>query len=420
MFAFSLRVLAPSLVAAVLLLGNTAARAQTYVERVYVPTSTSILVEPTSYYVPTSSVVYAPTSAVYATTSVLRPTSYYVPTRYVASSSILSTSYYVPSSYVVQRTGFLGLGRTSYYVPSSSIRSTSYYVPTSATFYRPTRYYLPTTTTLAFPTLSSATVCCDSQPVAVYDAPVVSERVISSDEGLEMQEIPPSASARSSANSGSSASPSGASSEPALNSNVLRSQPTNGTSQPATPPAAPESSGLSQPPAQEPDPVPAPPASEVVPPPVTPGELPPPVVAPAAPSDLPGVAPAAPELINPSAVNGVPDFQEARRPALRDEDVRRVETARSTLIGRVISAVSGKPESGVAVVVTDFQKRFRDRLATTDANGEFEVVLPEGDWTVSVPRVSGGGQNIERSVTVGGGLITDDQNREVTRLTINR
>ena len=165
--------------------------------------------------------------------------------------------------------------------------------------------------------------------------------------------------------------------------------------------------------------MPAPPASEIVPPPVTPGELPPPV-APAAPSDLPGDAPAAPELINPSDVTSGPDFQEARRPALRDEDVRRVETARSTLSGRVMSAVSGKPESGVAIVVSDFQKRFRDRLATTDANGEFEVVLPEGDWTVSVPKVSGGGQSIDRAVTVGGGLITDDQNREVTRLTINR
>ena len=238
MFAFSLRVLAPSLVAAVLLMGQTATRAQTYVERVYVPTSTSILVEPTSYYVPTSSVVYAPTSAVYATTSVLRPTSYYVPTRYVNSNSILSTSSYVPSSYVVQRTGFLGLGRTTYYVPSSSILSTSYvstsyYVPTSSVVYRPTRYYLPTTTTLSLPTLSSASECCDSQPAVVYDSPLVSDRVIESSEsdgGLEMEEIPPAASPRSSANSGSPAASSGASSEPKLNSNVLRSEPTNGSS----------------------------------------------------------------------------------------------------------------------------------------------------------------------------------------------
>jgi hypothetical protein len=75
----------------------------------------------------------------------------------------------------------------------------------------------------------------------------------------------------------------------------------------------------------------------------------------------------------------------------------------------------------VNVVIASAVGRFRDRTVTTDADGRFSAVLPEGDWTVRVPAA---GSNPDADsvwpITVAGGLITDDQDREVATLTINR
>lgn len=373
----------------------TPARADRLVETVYVPTS-SILLEPTSYYVPTSSTYVVPTSTVYTT------------------RSLVSTSYYVPRAYILPTTSWTS---TRYVVRRPTVlRRSSYYVPTT--------YYLPTTTTFALPTLDT---CCGDSGEVVSAAPVASSDICcDTDDGGSIvsspvdSAVPAPAPARP-AESGST------SEEPRLNPNVLRSEPStrsgNGSgtgANPATPPAGP----LAGPPAPA-EPAPAEPASGAGalvnpptdasaspnPPPVTPGELPPPVDP--APSDLPDANP-------PPAGATTPERHQAQRPAFTDSGVQRARLARGTLRGRVLSAVSGKPEAGVVIVVADARERYRDRQATTDANGGFSISLPEGDWTLRVPKAPGSTETIDRGVTVGGGYITDEQDREVTSLTINR
>jgi hypothetical protein len=94
-------------------------------------------------------------------------------------------------------------------------------------------------------------------------------------------------------------------------------------------------------------------------------------------------------------------------------------SARVRLDGKVASALSGKPESAVPVTLVPNSNLFRNRVATTDDQGRFNVLLTDGDWTVQVPRPDGKG-TIDRLITVSGGLVTDDQDREITSLTVNR
>ncbi len=108
-------------------------------ETVYVPSSASVLIEPTAYYVPSSFTSYY-TPTVYATST-------YVPSRYVLGSTayIRPTSYYAPTRYVVRR---------------RPVYATSAVVDTA--------YYLPTTTTLDLPLIrTSASVECCGDSVAV-------------------------------------------------------------------------------------------------------------------------------------------------------------------------------------------------------------------------------------------------------------
>ncbi len=119
----------------------------------------------------------------------------------------------------------------------------------------------------------------------------------------------------------------------------------------------------------------------------------------------------------PEAASGGPERREALRPTFN-----RVSLARSTLQGKVVSAVSGEPQNRVVVTLSDRSGRFIPRTTTTDDSGDFSIVLPEGDWIASVskPGDEDVSATIDHYLTVSGGVITDDQNREVTLLTINR
>ena len=360
-------------------------------ETVYTPTS-SILALPTAYVVPTSSVVsYAPTS--YVTTS-------YVPTSYVTTSYVPTTYFarsYVPTAYVVEPTSYVA---TRYvYRPRWYARSWSRpYVTTSARYYYAddvlaTAYYLPTTTTLdlpVIPTSYTADACCVSvDPCAVPSGPAVStgsarapsapvtngssngsgDGAFNPDAG-DNGDTPRLEGARKRIRS--ETRPGGGTGAAGTKSNTAtaNSGTTGGAS--STPTGGNEG------------------GSSIVDPPN-----------PVKPADDGGPAP-----------SGDADRREARRPVY-------TTTARSTLRGQVISVTDGKGTAALKVTLADARGRFKDRAVTTDKDGRFAVTLPEGDWTVAVPS-SAAGQVIEQPITVAGGLITDDRDREITSLTINR
>lgn len=340
-------------------------------ETVYVPSTASILLEPTAYYLPTSYFDYTPT--VYTSTTYL-PSSYVVrPTSYLVSPTtyIRPTTYYSPTRYVVRR---------PLVTTSSSIVERAYYVPT--------------VTTLDLPlirTSSSLSLCCDdpissgSLGTVISDEPVYDRPAETPDLDTNT-DIP----APASTPSGSQQPASG---EPPLDPGVIRSEPR----QPSTvrPTDSPPAAAQPVTPLGEPD-LPLVDPSDINPP------LPPPA------DEIP---------LGPGETDSG-----SERTTLRPTFSRPLAEARSGLLGKIVSAVTGEPEAGVTVTLTSPSDRFRARTATTDANGTFSVILPEGDWTVTIPKPgeAAGASTIDRFITVSGGVITDDQNREVTLMTINR
>jgi hypothetical protein len=289
-------------------------------------------------------------------TILYEPTAYYVPTAYVSSS------YYVPSSYYVSPTAYVV--PTTYYVPTRYV--VRRYRPVAETSYRvvPTRYYLPTTTTLDLPVLrTSATVAyCDPAPVICEPAPAA------------VRPLPPPANDTGTAGSASDPDATGAGEGPRLDPGTLNSTPIK-----PRPKAGSTTTGGATPSGVDPD-------APIVPP---PGEI----------NTSPPAAPPTTER----------DAYKPKAPS----------TARSTLNGRVLSVVTGQPEKNVVVTIANAVGRFKDKSVTTDDQGGFSVVLPESDWTVKVPKTDGSG-TIDTELTVSGGLVTNDQNREVSQLTINR
>src|ERR1700752_959636 len=129
--------LAPrALILSAMLLAGMAVSADT----VYVPSSSTILLQPTSYYyVPTTYSYVSPTG--YTTASCVSASYYTTPTTY-----IVPTTYSSPARYVVRR-----------YVQRPVVSTTSYV---------PTTYYLPTTVSVDLPVLStsSTVACCETVP----------------------------------------------------------------------------------------------------------------------------------------------------------------------------------------------------------------------------------------------------------------
>jgi hypothetical protein len=306
--------------------------------------------------VPVEAGRYDVVETIYTSPSVLAlPTTYVAPTVYTPTSVLRTTGYY--------------LAPTAYVVPSYT--ETTYVVPrrlarrglvaTSRVYETvvPTTYYLPTVTEL--PLIStSATVYCEPVPACVT-APVP----------------PASAASTPRRNGGSQFNPdeSTAGETPLLDNRVLPSTPRDG--------AAGNGAGV-----------------------VKPGggaaETPPPA-APAPEDDklLPG---------NPPGEGR----HEVQRPAFDNR-----AATRSRLVGRVISAVDNKPVRGVRVIVSDRVGRFVSKTPTTDDDGRFTVVLPDGDWSVQVPTADRKGF-FDQNITASGGTITDDKDQVVPSLTFKR
>jgi hypothetical protein len=299
----------------------------------------------------------------------------------------------VPSTFTYyRRPGLLGrlFGQRSVLVESAA------YVPTSYQ-YIPSSYVLPTTYSLDMPVLPSG-LCCES--AGVVSAPAAATSV-----PAPAQKPAGSAAAE----------------EPKFQPNVLKSQPkkTAESAQPAAPTRPTPAAAVPAPPE------PAPPGPATATPPT--GDLPAPSIAPLdtdkplvpPPGDGTGTAsPPAPGLLdNPQAGAAGTRGAEATRLAMRPASYR---NARSSLVGKVVSAVSAQPEKGVRVTLVPNSNIYRPKSAVTNDKGEFQVILTEGDWTVQVPKPGDAKATIDRPITVAGGLITDQNDDVVSSLTINR
>ena len=71
------------------------------------------------------------------------------------------------------------------------------------------------------------------------------------------------------------------------------------------------------------------------------------------------------------------------------------------------------------MIVSSRAGNFVDRVATTNAFGQYAVKLPDGDWTVKVAMPSGNVYAVSQ-ITISGGKITDNFGRDIPSLTINR
>lgn len=316
-----------------------------------------------------SETVYTPTSSILAT-----PTAYVIPTS--LSYSGLQTVRYTPTSYYLTESAYVLPRR--YYRPTAYYMPRSYYLPRtyvtrSVLDYAvtPTSYYLPTTVSMPLVTTSASSLCCDVQPAC--------------DSVTSPAPIAQSASETNNGSVNFNPDANGEDNTPSLNgtNKVIQSSPK------AAAPAAPKDSSVGTPPEA-----------------TTP--------APAAPAEVNPTVPTAPVPEDPLGIPPTADLQhEVRRP------VYRASTARSTLLGKIVSATDGKPEKGVTVTLTDARGRFKDKTKVTGDDGTFSVVLPEGDWSVQVPSTDGK-TVLERPITVSGGLITDDKDTAVSMLTFNR
>ena len=95
--------------------------------------------------------------------------------------------------------------------------------------------------------------------------------------------------------------------------------------------------------------------------------------------------------------------------------------SRNILRGKVVSFDSGRPEEGVSVILSSRARTYTDRPAMTDADGEFKVSLPDGDWTVKVRMPSGTLYPVGRdSLTASSGKVVDGAGRVVKEFLITR
>jgi hypothetical protein len=87
----------------------------------------------------------------------------------------------------------------------------------------------------------------------------------------------------------------------------------------------------------------------------------------------------------------------------------------------VISADSKLREEGVTIILSNVTKSYADRLAMSDAEGEFKVSLPDGDWVVKVKMPSGSVYPVGRDyLTASSGRVTDASGRTVPEFIIAR
>ena len=122
----------------------------------------------------------------------------------------------------------------------------------------------------------------------------------------------------------------------------------------------------------------------------------------------------------PAGVTGPVD-EDVSRTAFkpRATDLSKKEVSASGLLrGQVITGSSGAAQPNVRVVFSDQRNTFKDRVKNTDATGRFELVLPNGDWTVNVIEPDGN-QTSYGTITSTSGRFLDENDRVISSIRIN-
>jgi hypothetical protein len=311
------------------------------------------------------------------------PTAWYTPTVW-ADSTYYPTSWYVPTTYT-----------TSAYWPTSYVVPTSYYVPTVYTptaYYSQTAYYRtglfgrirqrPVYTTTRYVYDLTPTVYTSYVPTA-WTVPLSATSYVS--DPCEVGTVGSSV-APTNATSGGSRSGQNDGGNSAQPPKTVQSQPQNGSNS-ATPPGnnSGNNNGLDEPGLDRPVPDDA----------GTRGNM---------------------------GLNNTGDSsvrRSAMRPAATVMTPQNSTIAPNALHGEVMNSVDGKPRGNARIVFTDARQTYRDRERTTDAQGRFEVVLPNGDWTVNVEDASGKLVPYG-TITSAGGRFYDDTDRVVSLLRLNQ
>lgn len=368
-------------------LGPGPARADMFYETGFVPTG-SVLALPGSSFLATSYVVpsaytttYLPTSSVVSSGEVLTSSSSYFPAyrsiRFRPRRYFERTSYLASPRFVMEPTSYLT--STSYLSP------TSYLVPTtfaSTSYLSPTSYLIDS----SLITTSASSACCETALAAPGRSTTVRPA--------------------------SPAGPGGGTtitSEPANPGGPAPERRPSGTVEDGTPsyvnPPVPAAAGAPRStappraasPLVEPDPI-------TPPPPTTP---PAPAGSGGADVQVPG-----PGQLGPRTQAEETSLRKSQRPTYE---------VRNVLRGKVVGFDSGRPEEGVSVILSSRTSGFADRPALTDADGEFKVSLPDGDWTVKVKMPSGVVFPVGRdSLTASNGRIVDVLGRNVKEFLITR
>ncbi len=366
----------------------------------YFPTS---YVVPTSTYLPTSSLIS--TSAIFPTSSILEtgsysafPTSNYVTsyrtgglfrrrlierTSYYSSpTTFLTPTVYTPTSYIVPTSTYLP---TSYVVPSAT------YVPTT---YLSRRYLTPTSymvddglisTSVAMAAPSS--VCTESAPIAPSEA-TPTRSIAPRTSAVPSTPGPTIYSQRR--DDGAAAAPA----ERAPSSQVRPEASNEETATPLPPPATPK-----------PEPAPTP-ARSVDP--ATPPER-----------DTQGGV-TIPSIPRPGELGQPKSDEMTSRTSYRPVTYSTRPSARNVLKGRVVSFDTGRPEEAVRVILANRGGTFEDRQTQTDADGEFKISLPDGDWVVKVTMPSNSVYTVGRTMTASAGRVVDPNGKNVGELVITR
>lgn len=362
-------------------LGGPAAWADQILETVYLPTTavvpTSVLVPTTSYVTTAATVpstvlpgVYATSYSTTASYAVLRPASVVVePTTYVLQPTV----YEAPRGLGARLRRWANRpawGETVLVDPVPTYLATSYW---------------PTTTTLDVPVLSATTIAVED-PCAISTT-TVAPSVPAETHSRGAAPVNPPASQAAPVNP---ATPETRTSRPPAQ---IDSTPSNGGGTPSGVPVSPAPAGST-------------PAG-------TNGSGEPTFEFPQTP---------APEKAPDGGLQTPPtDTETSRtvfRPMATELNARPALAGLGAIRGEVVSATSRAAQAKVRVVFSDVQRTYADKGAETDANGRFEVALPNGDWTVNVVE-SDGKLTPYGQITASNGRFFDERGRAVASLRLN-